>query len=723
MESVETFGFRGEALSSLCALADVKIITSTENDSSTATELVLDANGNITSQDVCSGNKGTHILVSSLFHTLPVRRKDFIDNSKREFTKVVNLLQAYAIIQPGIKISVSNTIGVNNKKSVLISTSGKGTIKTNIANIYGVQSLGTLMTLDLSFDHPSHIPNSEPIKELRIDGFISKPIFGQGRPASDRQIYFINSRPCILPQISKAFNEIYRSFNTTQLPVVIANIKLDTALYDVNVTPDKRTILLHNEQELIEMIKEELVALFEKTSHSIPQNNTTSKLTWSSLEWASKKSIPQRSDTVEEFTTEPTKDSTKLKPADAIVPTSLEDASLVQVSIETGPAEISKDSQIASDVSDSIVSSVGAISSDGFENLHRLPQESKRSQNVEVVCRKDIEGRPTNKKPRIEAQVAPEATTTALQSTARQMTLKPATPVKEPELQMSNKTRTKTGNYDLAVTVLPNRVSIGMRDLQSIGKYSSTQTVKLVPKAKRNKKPLANIKLSNIDGNEEEVEDKLNLSINKNDFSEMNIVGQFNKGFILVTNTSKKNDHKDLFIVDQHASDEIYNFEQLQKDTVIQNQPLMSPLVLELTAIEELLIMNNLNIFESNGFKIIIDESASPGQKCKLTSLPISKSTTFGIDDVQELIYLIHSHPGQTDLKCSKLRAMFASRACRKSIMVGDSLTPKIMSKVVNHLSTLDRPWNCPHGRPTIRHLANIGQFSGSFQDYIDIEK
>ena len=55
----------------------------------------------------------------------------------------------------------------------------------------------------------------------------------------------------------------------------------------------------------------------------------------------------------------------------------------------------------------------------------------------------------------------------------------------------------------------------------------------------------------------------------------------------------------------------------------------------------------------------------------------------------------------------SRVRAMFASRACRTSVMVGTSLAQQDMYKLVRHMGEIEQPWNCPHGRPTIRHLIN----------------
>lgn len=90
--------------------------------------------------------------------------------------------------------------------------------------------------------------------------------------------------------------------------------------------------------------------------------------------------------------------------------------------------------------------------------------------------------------------------------------------------------------------------------------------------------------------------------------------------------------------------------------------------------------------------------------------------------------------PPGTMVRCSKARAMFAMRACRKSIMVGKALDAKQMTavrpkyssttncsliasalrvewQVVRHMGTMEQPWNCPHGRPTMRHLSDLMAF------------
>lgn len=127
------------------------------------------------------------------------------------------------------------------------------------------------------------------------------------------------------------------------------------------------------------------------------------------------------------------------------------------------------------------------------------------------------------------------------------------------------------------------------------------------------------------------VEERLSLTIAKSDFAKMGIAGQFNLGFILATRTSETvgNDVNDLFIIDQHASDEKYNFERLQLETVVQNQPLVRPKVLELSAMDELVVMDNMDVLKKNGFVVEVDDEALVGRRCRLVSLPMSKDKVF----------------------------------------------------------------------------------------------
>ncbi|WAQ95591.1 PMS2-like protein [Mya arenaria] len=110
----------------------------------------------------------------------------------------------------------------------------------------------------------------------------------------------------------------------------------------------------------------------------------------------------------------------------------------------------------------------------------------------------------------------------------------------------------------------------------------------------------------------------------------------------------------------------------------------INPMNLELTASNETILMDNLDVFRKNGFEFQIDENGPPMQRVKLASTPVSKNWNFGKEDIEEMIFMLTDSPGVL-CRPSRVRAMFASRSCRKSVMIGTYLNKPEMKK------------NCPH--------------------------
>lgn len=182
-----------------------------------------------------------------------------------------------------------------------------------------------------------------------------------------------------------------------------------------------------------------------------------------------------------------------------------------------------------------------------------------------------------------------------------------------------------------------------------------------------------------------------NIVFEKDDFRNIKIIGQFNQGFIL--GVLEKNHMKTLLAVDQHAADEITNFERLQKTFKLKKQQLLQPIDLDLSVLQQLLVEDNIEIFANNGFEV---------KENKLYSLPVYHGTIFSVADFYSLLTNISNDIFTSD----KFRDIMASKACRSSIMIGDSLNLKEMQSILDNLSMLNSPWNCPHGRPTFKILS-----------------
>lgn len=83
---------------------------------------------------------------------------------------------------------------------------------------------------------------------------------------------------------------------------------------------------------------------------------------------------------------------------------------------------------------------------------------------------------------------------------------------------------------------------------------------------------------------------------------------------------------------------------------------------------DEHLAIDNQEVLEANGFKIDIDDDAETGHRVKLLTHPVSKNTTLGVSDFEELLHLLRENEGRMT-RPSRVRAMLASRACRMSVM------------------------------------------------------
>ena len=151
LDSLQTFGFRGEALSSLCALSNFHIVTARAEDVPKGTRLDFATSGQLNDTAVVASQKGTLVAVENLFSNLPVRRRDLEKNIKREYGKVLGVLQAYACISTNVKLFVSNVMA-NGRKMGVFATKSNPSTRDNIANVFGAKALGGLLAMNLNLE-------------------------------------------------------------------------------------------------------------------------------------------------------------------------------------------------------------------------------------------------------------------------------------------------------------------------------------------------------------------------------------------------------------------------------------------------------------------------------------------------------------------------------------------------------------------------------------------
>ncbi|KAL5336433.1 hypothetical protein BJX70DRAFT_281483 [Aspergillus crustosus] len=866
---LQTFGFRGEALSSLCALSEFRVTTAQADQAPRATRLEFEQSGKLKKTQVVAGQKGTTASVEGLFKTLPVRRRELEKNIKREYGKLLNLLHAYACISTGVRFSVKSTQAKRN--AVVFTTNSNQTTKENIANVYGAKTLLALIPLELELEfEPSTAGkrgSGKDTNRIQVRGHVSKPVFGEGRQTPDRQMFFVNSRPCALPQIAKAFNEVYKSFNVAQSPFVFADFIMDTNAYDVNVSPDKRTILLHDAGALIESLKQSLQRLFESTDQTVPQSQVIGK-----LPVARQRSLPEtqsarslvRSSTEQEKLADGEGEKSEMGSQDRMksllsgsdtqsqespkrIPS--KQALPIQTPARTPLAPVQKTPDHRGEdepsdeelfVSQEVPSSAHTNTQDehggtqdedqepiqddetpnaiqnAFDRMRprRVPAEmatitignrtvtsmvgsglprkrnttddtssrSARKRRIHTPSRPSIFGRhmqdfaapgsqgnstrdsdededAEEELEEVEGEEEDEEIEAAEDDEAEEL--------EDAESQISDHESPGQASVDVsdAEDVHPEPADEDMNDEEK-KKHEDAEVQRLIQQAEKaaqanslnranklnkgvgHRDSTVNL-ITSINGSLSKIqslatntygspgqhdipssqdeteetslsqvaaEERLSLTVNKDDFARMRILGQFNLGFVLATRSTDSKD--ELFIIDQHASDEKFNFERLQADTVVQNQRLVHPKRLDLTAVEEEIVIENHTTLIKNGFVIDVDDSGDEpiGRRCSLLSLPLSKEVVFDVRDLEELIVLLSETTSTANTtmdipRPSKVRKMFAMRACRSSIMIGKTLTQKQMERVVRNMGTIVKPWNCPHGRPTMRHLFSLGRW------------
>ncbi|XP_016425043.1 mismatch repair endonuclease PMS2-like [Sinocyclocheilus rhinocerous] len=750
---VETFGFRGEALSSLCALSDLSVVTCHES-AQIGARLVYDHDGRLTQCVPHPRQHGTTITLQKLFSTLPVRHKEFQRNIKKEYSKMIFVLQSYCIISTGVRITCTNQMG-QGKRTTVLCTSGSNSMRDNIGAVFGPKQLQSLIPFQ-------QISPNESIKEdyglggvdvpkdlFSIDGFVSQADHGVGRSATDRQFFFINKRPCDPVKVSKLVNEVYHMYNRHQYPFVTLNITVASDCVDVNVTPDKRQILLQEEKLLLAILKSSLIAMFETGVNKISLNHITPAITNLCRPTKTSASSEDRDiGSVSEALPDDGPPKTSINLAglkEAFSKHQFPETDSKQSSHKTacaGPSQKKMFSFVScskkmtdimnSSPSFSAVSSIkkstvclakykstfdsdaedsGAANQNSAEDDPEILHEN----NSESVLHPSIHGtdvkaetidEPVYEKFWSYKPFVPETMSEQYQDRISSPEAKRARHEAEPLAQsclVDSKNKNASLQLDSPVSVQKKTVLLQF-SLQELSKRM--QRLKAQKTENNDQEPKYRRFRAKINpGENQGAEDELKKEISKNMFKDMEIIGQFNLGFIITKLKS------DLFIIDQHATDEKYNFEMLQQNTVLKGQRLIVPQSLNLPAISETVLMENLEIFRKNGFDFLIDEDAQVMQRVKLVSLPTSKNWTFGPSDIEELIFMLSDSPG---IMCrpSRVRQMFASRACRKSVMVGTALNTSEMKKLLLHMGEIEQPWNCPHGRPTMRHLANLDMVS-----------
>jgi len=256
IETVRTMGFRGEALSSITAVAKVEIVT--KQDSDLAGTRIVIKGGEVKSIGDTGAANGTSMLVEDLFFNTPARKK-FLKTGRTELAHIVDVVTRNALGHNHISFHLSH----DGKELFRSPASGK--LFDTIIHIYGPELARDLMPVDFRTDLAV------------VTGYIAKP--GITRSDKDRQVFFINARPVSSSAISNALKlGFYTMLPKGRYPAAVLKISLDPEEVDVNVHPTKKHVRISHEPAIVDAIADAVRNALD-SQELIPQKEPNTKQT------------------------------------------------------------------------------------------------------------------------------------------------------------------------------------------------------------------------------------------------------------------------------------------------------------------------------------------------------------------------------------------------------------------------------------------------------------
>lgn len=229
---IRTMGFRGEALASIAAVAQVEMRTRREVDEVGVRILIEDSE--VKKQEACQSPVGTNLCVKNLFYNVPARR-NFLKNNSVELRHILDEFQRIAIAYPEIHFSLHH----NNAEIFHLPI---GNLRQRITSVFGNHANKKL------------VPISEDTDTVRIYGFVGKPEFA--KKTRGEQFFFVNRRFIKSGYLNHAIMSAYEDLLSQEsFPLYVVFIDVDPAQIDINVHPTKQEIKFEDERLIYNYLK------------------------------------------------------------------------------------------------------------------------------------------------------------------------------------------------------------------------------------------------------------------------------------------------------------------------------------------------------------------------------------------------------------------------------------------------------------------------------------
>ncbi len=691
LDVVTSMGFRGEALASIAAIANVELISRTK-DQDTGYKIVLEA-GNILDKQEIGSQVGTSITVRNLFFNTPVRYK-FLKKDYTESGYIEDAITRIALVHPEISIKL-----INSGKTV-IQTNGNGDLKTVIYSIYGKDIANGVMEVNYTYE------------DINVKGVIGKPEIARSNRSN--QLFFVNKRYIKDKILTSATEQAYKGL----IPIgkfgfVVLNLSINPAKVDVNVHPAKLEVRFEEENKIFQalyhaikdtLLKADLVKdtgsvreikdnarelSFDERLKNLQQTkklNIDTKQNAGSLFSFRKQNEKQIEDYVNEESNIKTnnliEDIYKSKQED--IETNANAKDKIE-SINTKPPMDTEDIlQQLKKMRENLEKEINEANNKG----HKLeePKEEYKLEEPKEEYKLETTNENQNNEPK-EENINNEEPKNTIQNEQIQeekfnQTKEAIEKIENPEIQKEFK-----------------EIKQKMQDLDDnpkvVSKDFNEMYAKLFgrpPIEEEQKKEQEEKKMSAVDI----IKDNISIFQDKEEKTKptFKFIGIVFKTYIILEMNNE------MYILDQHAAHERIMYEKVKKNYYSNknkdSQMLLLPDVITLTHKEMDIAKENMDMFEQAGFSL--EEFGE--NTIKLTGVP-----TVCIDlDTKELFLETLDEINQVarTAKQEKEEKFIATVACKAAVKANMALTDQEVEALMDKLLELPNPFTCPHGRPTV---------------------
>lgn len=696
LNTVTSMGFRGEALASIAAIANVEMVSKTK-EQDVGYKIVVQA-GDVLEKEETACQVGTSITVRNLFFNTPVRYK-FLKKDYTEAGYIEDAITRIALVNPNIAIKLINT------GKTVIQTNGNGELKSVIYSIYGKDVANAILDVDYKYE------------DIHVTGVIGKPEIARSNRSN--QLFFVNKRYIKDKTLTAATEQSYKGL----IPIgkfgfVVLNIEMNPAKVDVNVHPAKLEVRFEEENKVFQaiyhaikdtLLKGELVvdtSKNEEISTAINKRALSFDERLKNLREAKKENgqsgglfsfRKQNEKQIEEYTDEESqiktniledvyksknenqtelKEETKQEENKFNYESKPIDTTDVLEQLRKMKENIEKELQQKNIVPETLKeeSAEYKLDTNKEENKDEVKEDTKqilKDENTEKQAETKIEEKTENLEQNSEETKQPvEDAHKAIEEIKDEEVQKEFTEIKEKMQELNNNPQVVSDDFNEMYAKMFGRKPI----------------------TEEQEKAKEEAKVSAIDI----VKDNVSMFEKTEEFKKptYKFIGIVFKTYIILEIGNE------MYILDQHAAHERIMYEKVKKnyysDTNKDSQMLLLPDVITLTHKEMDIAKENIKMFEQAGFSL--EEFGE--NTIKLTGVP-----TVCIDlDTKELFLetLDEINTVARTAKQEKEEKFIATVACKAAVKANMALTREEVESLMDKLLQLPNPFTCPHGRPTV---------------------